>query len=88
MSLQLLLSTVVDYPENERRLHHLRALYDEGYAQKDFSVCITQCQRDLREHTRMGPFWRIKTYCLLAGACHHDRKQAEVSITPLDQPSR
>ena len=68
---------------HEERLVHLHALYEQGYVQNEFSECIKQCERSLREYAGMAPFWRIKTYCILTGACQHDWYRAEVSNSPL-----
>jgi hypothetical protein len=80
-----LMSKATTYGEDIELLGHLRALYDQGHARSDLSKCIEQCERSLREQPGMGPFWRIKLSCLLAGACLHE---AEVSIRSLEKPSR
>jgi len=60
------------------RLTHLRALYEEAYEQRSsFSECIKRCERSLREHAGMAPYWRIKTYSILVGA-NEDWCKAEV----------
>lgn len=70
--------------EHEKRLIHLHALYEQGFKKGGtFSECIEQCEHSLREYAGMAPFWRIKTYCLLVGACQHDWHEAEVSTSGL-----
>jgi hypothetical protein len=60
------------------RLTHLRALYEQAYEQRgSFSECIERCERSLREHVGMAPYWRIKTYSILVGA-NEDWRKAEV----------
>ena len=73
--------------EHLQRLVRLRALYEQDHEQGgEFSECIKECQRSLLEHVEMAPFWRIKTYCLLVGACQHDWHEAEIS--PRDHRTR
>ena len=66
------MKTYADYDE---LLTHLRALYEQGYEQNEFSECIKQCERSLR--SGIAPYWRIKIYCFLVGA-NKDWKKAEV----------
>jgi len=69
----------IKYVEHYVRLVNLRALEHQGYDQRgNFSKCIEQCERSLREHAGMAPYWRIKTYCILVGAYQHDWEEAEV----------
>jgi hypothetical protein len=69
------------------RLIHLRALYVQGYEQGGkFSECMKQCGRTLE--SGMSPFWRIKTFCILVGACQHDWNEAEVSVMSLTRNTR
>jgi hypothetical protein len=68
--------------DHEERLVHLHALYEQGYVQNEFSECIKQCEHSLREYAGMALFWRIKTYCILTGACQHDWHRAEASKSP------
>lgn len=80
------MATLVDH---EKRLLHLGELYEQGFKKGGtFSECIEQCERSLSEYAGMATFWRIKTYCLLAGACQHDWHEAEACIRSLDQPSQ
>jgi hypothetical protein len=73
------------YAEHAKRLAHLRALYDQGEAQNNFSQCIEQCERSIE--LVQASYWRIKTFCLLARSQQHDWKKAEISIRSLDEPS-
>lgn len=71
---------MLSFAEHEQRLLHLQSLYDQGYAQNEFSECTKQCERSLLEHAGMAPFWRIKTCRLLLGSYQHDWHKAEVII--------
>ena len=62
------------FADHEKRLYDLTAIYQQGR----FRECRERCERSLQEHRGMAPYWRIKTYCLLVGACS-DWQKAEVS---------
>jgi hypothetical protein len=69
-----------------KRLERLRALYQQGHAQNDFSECIQQCKHDLE--SEKTPLWRVKMFCVLVASYQHDWQEAEVRARSFDQPLR
>lgn len=71
---------MITFADNLERLVDLTALYEQG----KFSESIEQCERTLREHAGILPYWRIKIYCILVGA-NEDWEKAEVQEYPKQQ---
>jgi hypothetical protein len=63
------------YSDHKKLLARLGALYDQAYAQNEFSECIKQCEQSLQ--SRVAPYWRIKIHCILVAA-ERDWEKAEV----------